>query len=97
MLEVAREVHAVDLNEYALRQLSERFQSSILGSRLFIYKNDGANLVMIGDESISTVYCWDAAVHFDKLVIREYLRELFRVLKPKWGGIYSSLGSWRQG
>jgi hypothetical protein len=49
---------------------------------------------MIDDGSISMVYCWDAAVHFDKSVLDDYIREFARVMKPGARGFvhHSNLG-----
>ncbi|NIM16890.1 MAG: methyltransferase type 11, partial [Candidatus Aminicenantes bacterium] len=49
---------------------------------------------MIKADSITAIYCWDAAVHFDKSVMRDYIKEFSRVLKAGGRGFihYSSLG-----
>lgn len=77
----SRVLHAVDLNEYALKRLRTRFAHYTGRCKLHFHKNQGTNLEMMEDESISTVYCWDAAVHFDRSVIRGYVAEFARVLK----------------
>ena len=91
---LADEIHAVDLNEYALTRLRQRFASYSSPCRLHIHKNDGTDLGMIADASISFVYCWDSAVHFDKTVIRDYVKEFARVMRPGATGFihHSDLG-----
>ena len=50
---------------------------------------------MVADCSITFIYCWDAAVHFDKTVMREYIGEFARVLKMHGTGFvhHSNLGT----
>ena len=92
---VARIIHAVDLNEYALEQLRGRFENHTGPCRLCFHKNEGSDLKMIENSSITFIYCWDAAVHFDKTVLSDYIKEFSRVLKPGGTGFvhHSNLGS----
>jgi hypothetical protein len=80
LVTVSREIHAVDLNEYALAKLRDRFRDYHGPCKLHIHQNDGCHLNMLGDGSISFIYCWDAAVHFDKAVVRDYMQEFSRVM-----------------
>jgi ubiquinone/menaquinone biosynthesis C-methylase UbiE len=91
---ISREIHAVDLNEYALAQLRERFANYDGPCKLHFHKNDGTHLGMLGDASISFIYCWDAAVHFDKMVVRDYIKEFARIMRPGAIGFihHSNLG-----
>jgi ubiquinone/menaquinone biosynthesis C-methylase UbiE len=82
LVALARELHAIDMNEYALRRLRQRFAGYSGSCQLHIHKNDGTNLRMIADQSISFVYCWDSAVHFDRTVMRDYVNEFARVMRP---------------
>jgi len=95
LAQVSRAVHAVDMNEYALKQLRERFKDYKGACQVRIYKNDGSHLPMLADRSVTFIYCWDAAVHFDKTVIRDYVGEFARVLKPNGMGFihHSNLGA----
>lgn len=45
-------------------------------------KNDGYSLKGIGDYSVSLIYSFDSMVHFDNEVVQNYLKEIYRVLKP---------------
>jgi hypothetical protein len=49
---------------------------------------------MIADDSISTVYCWDSAVHFNRVILEGYIREFARVLEHGGKGFvhHSNLG-----
>ncbi len=44
--------------------------------------NDGATLAGVPDGSVSLVYSFDSMVHFDSDVVRAYLHEFRRVLRP---------------
>ncbi|MGT2429910.1 class I SAM-dependent methyltransferase [Cupriavidus basilensis] len=50
---------------------------------------------MIPDQSVTLIYKFDAMMHFDKLVVRDYVAEFRRILKP--GGCafihHSNLGA----
>ncbi len=94
LAEVSDHIYAVDLNEYALQQLRSRFQDYSGHCHLDFYKNKGSDLKMIADCSITFIYCWDAAVHFDKTVLRDYIKEFSRVLSIDGTGFihHSNLG-----
>jgi SAM-dependent methyltransferase len=85
---------AVDYNQQALEQTQARL--SALGSRCEVtyHQNNGCDLQMVEDQSVTAIYCWDSAVHFDKSVLSAYIREFARVLKPGGSGFlhHSDLG-----
>jgi ubiquinone/menaquinone biosynthesis C-methylase UbiE len=95
LAQVAGAIHAIDLNEYALEQLRSRFEDYSGGCNLYFHKNEGSDLKMIEDSSITFVYCWDAAVHFDKSIIKDYVAEFSRVLEVNGTGFvhHSNLGT----
>ena len=90
----ARVIYAVDLNEYALEKCRKRFEDHSGRCEFHFLRNTGDRLEMIADGSISAVYSWDSAVHFEKGVIRRYVKEFARVLKPNGQGFvhHSNLG-----
>lgn len=92
--EISKTIYAIDYNDYALKQLKERFEKIKTNCEVFFYKNNGTDLKMIKDNSITCIYCWDAAVHFDKAIIKGYLKEFARVLKKDGKGFFhhSNLG-----
>jgi ubiquinone/menaquinone biosynthesis C-methylase UbiE len=49
---------------------------------------NGFNLAPQPDSSITLIYCFDAMVHFDSDVVRSYLNDSFRVLKPGGRGFF---------
>jgi len=91
---ISKKIYAVDYNSYAIKQCRKRFGSSYLGCNIEYYVNNGTNLDMIKDNSISAIYCWDAAVHFDKIILKDYIKEFGRVLRVGGQGFvhHSNLG-----
>lgn len=85
---------AVDYNRYALEQARARLGTSRNGCEISYHQNNGLDLAMVPDASVTAIYCWDSAVHFDQSVVRGYIREFARVLKPGGSGFvhHSSLG-----
>ena len=83
LIPFCNEIHLVELNSYALNLCRFRFTDYSGKCAIYYHLNDGQSLSMISDATITAVYTWDSAVHFDRLVIREYLKEFSRVLKPE--------------
>jgi SAM-dependent methyltransferase len=85
---------AVDYNQYALEQARARLGTSCNGCEISYHQNNGRDLPMVPDASVTAIYCWDSAVHFDKSVVLAYIREFARVLKRGGSGFFhhSNLG-----
>ena len=79
LLPLAERVYAVDINQTNVDFLNKRFQGV---DNLTAIRNGGAELDEIDNASITFVYCFDAMVHFDSDVVRSYVREFRRVMKP---------------
>jgi SAM-dependent methyltransferase len=77
---LAKELHLVDVNQTCIDFCRQRFGDSQNGCRFYYYVNDGWSLTGIRDSSVSFVYSFDSVVHFDKLVVRQYVHEFARVL-----------------
>ncbi len=94
LCEVSKKLHAVDLNSYALDQCRENLGSSFHGCDIEYHINNGTDISMIQNGIISAIYSWDAAVHFDKSIIKSYIEEFARVLRPGGKGFihHSNLG-----
>jgi ubiquinone/menaquinone biosynthesis C-methylase UbiE len=75
----ARKIYIVDINQENIDFCRQRFAGD---ARFEFFRNDGCSLDFIPAASLSLVYCFDAMVHFDSDVVRAYLREFQRVLKP---------------
>ena len=52
------------------------------------HANNGYDMRPVPDASLTLVYCFDAMVHFDSDVVRAYLRDTARVLKPGGRGFF---------
>jgi hypothetical protein len=78
----AKEIHLVDVNQSCLDACKARFGDQAEGCRFFFHLTDGTSLRSVADASITFGYSWDSMVHFDKIVVRGYIFEFARVLKP---------------
>lgn len=77
----AKTIDLVDINTSCLKSCRDRFGDKQDGCAFRYHSTDGNGLPGIPDASISFVYSWDSMVHFDRAVIRAYLREIKRVLE----------------
>jgi ubiquinone/menaquinone biosynthesis C-methylase UbiE len=78
----AEKIYIVDINQENIDYCRQRFNGD---PRFVFIRNDGCSLQPIPSNSLTLVYCFDAMVHFDSDVVREYLREFKRTLRP--GGL----------
>jgi ubiquinone/menaquinone biosynthesis C-methylase UbiE len=79
LLERADHVVAADILKENIEFCQNRFAGE---KKLTLICNSGTDLKEIPDESITFGFCWDSMVHFDPDVVRSYLGEFRRVLKP---------------
>ena len=77
----AKSIDLVDVNRTCIDACEKRFGSEKDGCTFRYHLTTGNSLPVPGG-SISFVYTWDSMVHFDKLVVRDYVHEVLRVLKP---------------
>lgn len=93
----ARTIDLVDINESCLRVCRERFGDRRDGCTFRYHGTPGNALPTIADRSITLFYSWDTMVHFDKIVMRDYLGEIARILAPGGRGFlhYSNVGAER--
>lgn len=77
--EIARKIYVVDINAENIQFCRKRFAGD---DRIRFLKNDGVKLDGIADGEATLAYCFDAMVHFDSDIVRSYLKEFGRVLKP---------------
>lgn len=82
LMEHARELHLVDFNKYPITLCRFRFMDYAGPCKLHLHVNDGRSFSMIPDETVTFGYSWDSAVHFDREIVCDYIREFARVLKP---------------
>lgn len=88
LLPFAQSLLATDIDPTAVKRCRHRF-----ADRKFPMKNlsfsvvDGAHLP-VEDNSITLIYQFDSGVHFHRDVIRQYLFEFHRVLRPGGTGFF---------
>lgn len=75
----AETVWVVDITEENLEACRRRFGND---PRIAYLRTNGVSLAGILDSSVTLVYSFDSMVHFDSDIVRAYLREFARVLKP---------------
>jgi len=75
---LAKHMVLVEVNPEYMEFCRERFA----GKPWDFVVNNGYDLAAVGDRSITFVYCYDAAVHFDLEIILAYIKEFRRVLVP---------------
>ena len=77
--EMADHIHIVDINQSNIDFCKNRFAAN---PKFRFSKTNGISLGAIPSNSVTLVYSFDSMVHFDSDVIRAYLAEFRRVLKP---------------
>lgn len=75
---LASELLVVDLNENCIIKTKEKLGHHVLG----YFVNNGNDLQKIRDNSQDLVFSFDSFVHIHQNVTFDYLKEIFRVLKP---------------
>lgn len=95
LCELADRLIVVDYNSDPLERTRRRLGTAQGKCQICYQKNNGYELPMVPNESVTAIYCWDAAVHFDKDVLGSYIGEFARILRPGGSGFlhHSTLGS----
>ena len=95
LLGLSTHLTIVDLTERCIDHCRRRFGAY---PHLECWTNDGESLDMIADGSLDFVFSFDSLVHAEAPVLRAYLAQLARKLKP--GGVgfihHSNLGTFAQ-
>jgi SAM-dependent methyltransferase len=91
----AERLIVVDLSQACIHACQQRFGDD---PRITCHVNDGRSLDMISDHSVDFVFSFDSLVHADADVLREYLIQIARKLKPGGSGFihHSNLGEYRR-
>src|SRR5512139_2492721 len=79
LLSLCDHLIAIDVTERCIERCRERFTSS---GRFEAWTNDGESLGMVPDGSLDFVFSFDSLVHAEAPVLRAYVRQLARKLKP---------------
>ena len=84
----------VDLTPKCIEYCRTRFAED---PHIEYHVNDGMSLGMLPDHSIDFVFSFDSLVHVDTDVLRSYLKDLSRALKPDGVGFihHSNVGRYR--
>ncbi len=78
----ASSIDLVDVNPSCIKACRNRFGERKERCEFRYHLTNGNGFPSIASNSITFGYSWDSMVHFDKLVIRDYVYEFARVLKP---------------
>lgn len=78
-LDRAEKITLVDVNEENINFCKDRFQSQ---PNIEYLVNSGSDLQEIEDSSVTSIFSYDAMVHFDLSDIARYLEEAYRILVP---------------
>jgi SAM-dependent methyltransferase len=75
---LASELIVIDLNPLCIEKTKEKLGHHVLA----YFTNDGKSLTGVRDNSQDLVFSFDSFVHMHANVVEEYVKEIFRVLKP---------------
>jgi SAM-dependent methyltransferase len=94
---LAKSIDLVDVNDSCLAACRKRFGDARDGCSFRYHKTTGNELATVADRSVTMFYSWDTMVHFDKIVFRDYMKEVARVVAPGGRAFfhYSNLGAER--
>ena len=76
---LAKKLYTVDISEPAVEFCRRRFADR---ANVTVFRNNGYDLHEIPDRHLSAILCFDAMVHFDSDLVREYIKSFARVLRP---------------
>jgi SAM-dependent methyltransferase len=69
----------MDVNPENVDYCRQRFSADV---QIQALQNNGIDFAPLKDSTISSIYCFDAMVHFEYDCVISYLRDAFRVLQP---------------
>ena len=75
----AKHIVAVDILQKNIDYCKERYKDS---KKIDYLCNNGYNLKELNSGEYTALFCYDAMVHFEMMDIYEYLKDIYRVLKP---------------
>ena len=77
-MDKAENIILVDILDKNIDFCKERFSNA---NNIFYYVNNGFNLEKIPTETVSSLFSYDAMVHFEMMDIYEYLKDIYRILQ----------------
>ena len=82
LIKVAGEISLVDVTESCITACKERFKNYRGRCKLNYFVNDGRTMPQIENGSVTFIYSWDSMVHFDLDIVKSYIVEFSRILRP---------------
>jgi SAM-dependent methyltransferase len=79
LVPLAQRLYAMDVNEENVAFCRARFAGT---PQVVPVRNNGLSFDPVADGEATAIYCFDAMVHFDSDVVRAYLVDAARVLRP---------------
>lgn len=73
----AKKLTMMDINDSNIDFCTQRFQDA---SDFAVIRNNGVDFQPVPDNSVTSIFCYDAMVHFDHRLILSYLRDTGRIL-----------------
>ena len=78
-IESAKHVTLVDILNENIEYCKQRFKDK---NNISYYCNNGFNLEQLESDSYSSLFTYDAMVHFELMDIYNYLQDIYRILEP---------------
>lgn len=78
-IERANQVTVVDILQENIEFCKDRFKNY---DKIHYYTNNGYNIEKLESEKFTSLFSYDAMVHFEMMDINEYLKDIYRVLIP---------------
>lgn len=78
LIKLAKKLYIVDIHQSNINFCKIRFRKYC---NIEYTLCDGISCNGVPDDTVTLVYCFDAMVHFDSDVIRNYLKDISRILK----------------
>lgn len=77
-MNLAKKITLVDVNEENIEYCKTRFQGN---DKIDYLVNTGSNFQGIPDDSVTSIFCYDAMVHFELVDVALYLADSYRILR----------------
>ena len=81
----ASQLILMDVNEPNIKACKHRFQDY---NHVQVIQNNGYNLQPLATNSVDSIFCYDAMVHFEMNIVESYLKDCYRVLKPNGKALF---------
>jgi ubiquinone/menaquinone biosynthesis C-methylase UbiE len=83
LAKLAKKLYVVDANPDAVQFLRQRFEAEAQAQcAVSVIQNNGVDLSDVPSGTVTTLYSFDAMVHFEKRLVEAYMPEFQRVMAP---------------